>query len=302
MRRFLNGEPISARPATRWERGLRWAKRRPAAAALLVVSGLAVMAFVGAMVALSYSVHLERAYRETMTAHEQAEAALDDAIEAKKQEDIYKYFHHIALAHADWRNGNVGRVKQFLSDCPEDLRRWEWGFLDRLCHLDLFTFDGHSGLVQCAAYGPDGAEVASASWDGTVKVWNAETGHVRLTLGGHDNAVWALAFNPDGSRLASSGADRSVKLWNLDQGAEILTLRGHGRGIGGIAFDPSGDRLASASQDGSIKIWDADRRLRNQDARRPLRRREWRGVPSRGYESRFGQQRPYPDRLGRGNR
>src|SRR5262249_23477236 len=50
LRRLLAGEPIQARPSRLWERGLKWARRRPAVAALLLVSGLAVLALVGGVI------------------------------------------------------------------------------------------------------------------------------------------------------------------------------------------------------------------------------------------------------------
>ena len=77
------------------------------------------------------------------------------------------------------------------------------------------------------AFSPDGRRLASASHDGTVKVWDATTGQETLTLHGHTGQVSSVAFSPDGRRLASAGNDRTVKVWDAATGQEALTLHGH---------------------------------------------------------------------------
>ena len=61
---------------------------------------------------------------------------------------------------------------------------------------------------------PTAKRLASASWDATVKVWDAATGQELLSLKGHTNWVYSVAFSPDGRRLASAGEDATVKLWD----------------------------------------------------------------------------------------
>jgi hypothetical protein len=63
-------------------------------------------------------------------------------------------------------------------------------------------------------YSPDGKRLATASNDGTLKIWEAATGQEVLTLRGHQRRVQAVAFSPDGDRLASGGEDRTVRVWD----------------------------------------------------------------------------------------
>ncbi len=64
------------------------------------------------------------------------------------------------------------------------------------------------------AYSPEGKRLASASADGTVRVWDSESGQETLTLKGHAGQVYSVAFSPDGQRLASAGQDKTVKVWD----------------------------------------------------------------------------------------
>jgi WD40 repeat protein len=109
----------------------------------------------------------------------------------------------------------------------------------------LQTPEGHSNAVWSVAFSPDDQQLASASDDGTVKIWNAVTGQCLRTLEGR---------SPDGQHLASASDDRTVKIWNTVTGQWLRTLEGHRRGVLSVAFSFDGQRLASASGDGTVTI------------------------------------------------
>jgi hypothetical protein len=98
--------------------------------------------------------------------------------------------------------------------------------------------------------------LASASWDKTVKLWDARTGAELRTLRGHMDGVTSVAFAAHGQVLASGSWD-GVKLWDARTGAELRTLRGHTIGVTSVAFTADGQVLASASGDETVKLWDA---------------------------------------------
>ncbi|MCP5084564.1 MAG: WD40 repeat domain-containing protein, partial [Alphaproteobacteria bacterium] len=86
-------------------------------------------------------------------------------------------------------------------------------------------FLGHSDWVWSVAWSPDG-QLASGSDDGTVILWNTDTGQPAQTLSGHSGTVLSVAWSPDG-QLASGSDDGTVILWNTDTGQPAQTLSGH---------------------------------------------------------------------------
>jgi len=118
-----------------------------------------------------------------------------------------------------------------------------------------FTVAPHKKHVNCLAFSPDGALLASGSWDGDVAVLDANTGKSLRYLH-HDGPVFGLAFSPDGARLATASEDRSVKLWNTRHWRLLNTFAGHSGPVSSVRFLPDGERFASASIDGTVKLWD----------------------------------------------
>ena len=83
---------------------------------------------------------------------------------------------------------------------------------------------GHKGEVYALVFSPDGRSLVSSGADGTVRVWDVNSGNERHTLGGHKGPVWSVAVSPDGSLLASGGRDRAVRLQPSTPPALTATL------------------------------------------------------------------------------
>jgi len=93
--------------------------------------------------------------------------------------------------------------------------------------------------------------------DGSVTVWNAESGWTATHFPAHRRGVSGLAFTPDGRTLASGGVEGTAKLWDLTTHREVVTLKGHLQSVHALDISPDGNRLATSGGGGeSAKLWD----------------------------------------------
>jgi hypothetical protein len=100
----------------------------------------------------------------------------------------------------------------------------------------LQTLEGHSSEVFSVAFSHDSARLASASYDRTVKIWDASSGECLQTLEGHSDSVRSVTFSHDSTRLASASDDRTVKIWDASSGECLKTLS-VGKTLNSISFD-----------------------------------------------------------------
>ena len=104
----------------------------------------------------------------------------------------------------------------------------------------------------------DSRQLALASDDGTVKIWDAETGRCMQTPEGHDERVNLVVFSHDSRQLASASDDGTVKIWHTEMGRCMQMLEGHDGSVNSVVFSHDSRQLASASCDWTVKIWDTE--------------------------------------------
>jgi len=168
----------------------------------------------------------------------------------------------------EWQDNNVPLAYHHLDACRWDLRGWEHRYLYTLFKSNQQTLKGNTGSVNSVAFSPDSNRIASGSANGTLKVWDAQTGQQTLTLQGHPGWVSSVAFSPDGKRLASASSDKTVKVWGAQTGQQTLTLMGHTDNVSSVAFSPDGKRLTSASGQ-RVQVWDVSPLREKAEAKSP---------------------------------
>ena len=113
-----------------------------------------------------------------------------------------------------------------------------------------------SRSVNSVVVAPDGTWLATASHDGSVRIWDAATRQQRTAFTA-SHYITGMAMAPDGTWLATGGHDKSVRIWDAVTGQQRVTLTGHTDGVDAVAIAPDGTWLATGGHDKSVRIWDA---------------------------------------------
>jgi WD40 repeat protein/serine/threonine protein kinase len=262
LRRYLNGEPILARPLGSWGRTVKWARRHPVLAVLALTSIITTVGIV-TVLSIAYS-RVSEAVKdrenEAAAAHaarldEQAQrkraeklaeenekartAAVEQAAELKRESERNRrgaYALQIAqiaaLVERDPR-----RAQTLLEDanrCPPDLRDFAWAYLHRLCIRDDRIYAEHAkgDELSAIAVSRGAVFVATGSWKGHVRIWDPRTGRTYAVPHETKSRITGLAFSPDGEMLAASCADGTIHIWEFP--AQVLDLAR--RTVGTIGF------------------------------------------------------------------
>ena len=127
------------------------------------------------------------------------------------------------------------------------MRVWEVGR-----HATLPVLRGHTSYVYPVAFSPDGRWIASGSWDGTVRLWDAATGEACATLP-HPGVVRTLAYGPDGDWLVTGGdRDDRLRIWDIATARVRKELRGLGPVVAHVVVSPDGARVAASTYDEAV--------------------------------------------------
>ncbi|TDL79519.1 c-type cytochrome [Palleronia sediminis] len=155
-----------------------------------------------------------------------------------------------------WLDGHRAAVNAvaFLDDARalsggDDFDAILWD-LDRAQPIRRFT--GHKGKVVAVAPSPDGARLATASWDGTARIWDMATGAVLATLDAHRGPVNDIAWGQ--GALFTASQDGRILEWDPADWSLVRVVAEHGFGINVLALDEAAGWLAFGALDGGTRV------------------------------------------------
>ncbi|MCA9212650.1 MAG: protein kinase [Planctomycetales bacterium] len=267
LRRFLEGKPIQAKRESPLTRTRKWVRRYPVVAVLISICCL--LSITLAVGSLLHARALEIALSKSESYRKQAEANEKDALAREQRIEEHRYALHVKLANDAWKVGNTHHMRGFLAPLAESRNvrpGFEWHYLSRQLDSALMVLEGHTKQVNSVAYSPDGEILLSASDDGLINIWSANSGTLITTLRSHKSDVNEVHFSPDGKWFASCGGD-GVKIWDGVSFEELHTIQGFESEVACLAISSDGKLIATgcrfdgkrhASDYESVALWEAE--------------------------------------------
>ncbi len=263
LERFLGGQSIQARPPSAWERGVKLARRRPAAAAFVT---LAVIVAFGTGATMVWSNAWLRAHTTRL------EQEKDRADRHAREADRHLHAAQMRLARQACDVGQFERAQEILLDeayGPGPRHRdFAWRYLWRLGRREVALIGRHQAPVRRVDLSPDGRTLASCDAAGGIILWDTLSSRSRAALSGHKGAAEWLAFSPDGRILASCGelepatsGKKELLIWDAVKGQllaraeevipdelRVMAFLSGGRLLAIVTKDPQGTR--------TVRGWD----------------------------------------------
>lgn len=113
----------------------------------------------------------------------------------------------------------------------------------------------HTDIVASVCVSADGGTIVSASYDGTIAVYDTDNKKLLRSFRGHSNIILCVDISPDAQLCVSSSMDNTIKIWNVQEASCISTLVGHLQPVYSCSFSQDGLRIVSSSFDKTLRVW-----------------------------------------------
>ncbi len=153
-----------------------------------------------------------------------------------------------------------------LDDLDASVRVW-----DAATGRQAIALQGHTNTVDSVKFLPDGRYLLSASWDGTIRRWDLETGrevqryNIPHEADSAPPRVYMIELMPNGQQFVSGSQDGVIRLWDIESGDILREYHGHSAQVNGVHISDDGALMASASggwdsngDDSTVRLWDVE--------------------------------------------
>jgi len=119
-------------------------------------------------------------------------------------------------------------------------------------------FEGHTEWVTDVIHLPDGQQIMTCSNDGSLGVWNLQTGKRIANWKDGGGGVKSIALSVDGKKVVSGSNDGAVRLWNMETGKVLAKWTGHTERVFSVCWNRNDEQVLSGSTDGTARVWDVE--------------------------------------------
>jgi WD40 repeat protein/serine/threonine protein kinase len=260
IQRYLDGEPVLARPPSNVYRLRKLIRRNRGTFA--AAAGIAAALLAGTTISTWLAVRAFRAEKNALALQKQESQLRRQADQEKTSARLNEYVADINLAQRSLDEGNYGRAVQLLekhrpATGERDLRGFEWRHLWQVSrgneHVSLPT---QESPVQSLAVSPSG-ELLAIGLRNKIKIWNLRTQTLVVTV---PNDASSMLFLPGGGRLLTTGLSHShsrgwesrMRVWDTSDWRELQSFSDN---AGPLTMSADGARVATVSRQ-DVRIWD----------------------------------------------
>ena len=159
------------------------------------------------------------------------------------------------LGHTNWvKTVRFSRDSLLVASGSDDKTLKLWDTYRRKLVYD-FKNGEHKGAVNCVRFHPDNSCLATACFDGKIRIFDVRSKQLVQHYKEHDRPATCVSFHPSGNFLASTAYDNTIKIYDLRIGETLFTLKAHESAVMSCCFSNFGDYLATGGFDSTIVLW-----------------------------------------------